>query len=174
MNMVRQCLSVGLGLMISATAFAANKSPDWNQWLFHKLVDHPQFEATLYTEKALILRRDDNFYAAFAVVQSETSSFLCAYAAAFDSLIGNEPGAYTFKPRYICDDASRLSPYDGLFVVKYPGCGAEICANPAIGVGNLDILPDSNFSLDRLPIRLPVKVDARIRFDPSLPIAGGS
>lgn len=150
------------------------QAADWRQAMFQRLVAHPDFETTLYNKQALIMERGGTFYAAVAVVRSDRSNLVCAYAAPFDPGIGSEPGSYVLRPRYLCDSSSYLKPYIGYFELKYPWCGGEVCANPAIGVGNLDILPDYDFPLNRLPPLLPVKVTGRFDFqyDDSLPIAG--
>lgn len=165
----------GLALFASTPSFSAEQTLDWKKRLFLRLSAHPEFETRLYKDQSLIMERDGNYYAAIAVVSSESSSLLCAYAAPFEASIGTEPGSYVLKPAYLCDSSSKLKPYPGYFEVKYPWCGGEVCANPAIGVGNLDILPDQDFSLEKLPVLLPVKVNGRfgLPFDPSLPVAGG-
>jgi hypothetical protein len=143
--------------------------------MFKRLAAHPAFETTLYKEQALIMEHGAKFYAAIAVVQSEASALVCAYAAPFDASIGAELGSYVLRPQYLCDSSTNLKPYIGYFEVKFPPCAAEVCANPAIGVGNLNILPDYDFSVDKLPAILPVKVKGRFdfQFDPTLPVAGG-
>lgn len=163
-----------VALFVSTSGFSRAPATDWRQLMFERLTAHPDFETTLYTKQALIMERGGTFYAAVAVVQSEISSLVCAYAAPFPVNIGDKPGAYVLKPRYLCDSDANLKPYIGYFEIKYPWCGGEVCANPAIGVGNLDILPDYDFPVTKLPPLLPVKVTGRFDFqyDASLPVAG--
>lgn len=163
-----------VALLASAQGFSADRVADWKKKLFHRLTSHPLFETTLYQNQALIMERAGKFYAAIAVVDSDSSSLVCAYAAPFEASVGAAPGSYVLEPRYICDSNVHLKPYLGYFEVKYPWCGGEVCANPAIGVGNLDILPEYDFSLEKLPRILPVKIEGRFNtpFDPSLPVAG--
>lgn len=163
-----------VALLASTQGLSADYTADWKKRLFHRLTAHPAFETTLHKEQALIMERSGNFYAAIAVVSSESSSLICAYAAPFETTVGAQPGSYVLKPGYICDSNLHLKPYLGFFEVKFPWCGGEVCANPAIGVGNLDILPEYDFSLEKLPRILPVKIEGRFNtpFDPSLPIAG--
>lgn len=164
-----------VALFVSTSSYSTVQAADWRQSMFQRLSAHPAFETTLYKDQALIMERGEKFYAAIAVVQSEASALVCAYAAPFDPSIGAELGSYVLKPQYLCDSNAKLKPYVGYFEVKFPPCSAEVCANPAIGVGNLDILPDYDFSVDKLPVVLPVKVRGRFdfQFDPSLPVAGG-
>jgi hypothetical protein len=163
-----------LAMTAASTSFAGEAPKSWHQKLFQNLRSHPDFETTLYKDQTLIMEREGRFYAAVAVVQSESSRLLCAYAAPFEADIGTEPGTYVLKPQYVCDLDTRLKPYTGYFAIKYPPCQAEVCANPAIGVGNLHVRPEYDFTLDRLPLRLPVKVEGRfnVPFDASLPVAG--
>lgn len=170
----RQCFLSFMILIVSTHSLAAGKSMSRGQWLFERLAAHPAFETTLYKDEALILTQGEKFYAAFAVVSSPKSPWLCAYAAPFEPSIGTQPGNYLLKPRYICNEWMELQAYAGLFELKIPPCGGQVCANPAIGVGNLLILPEYGLSLDNLPFVLPVKIDGRLRnsFDPSIPVAG--
>jgi hypothetical protein len=173
-----------VALFVSTSGFSKAPANDWRQQLFERLAMHPDFTTTLYSKQALIMERAGTFYAAIAVVQSEVSPLVCAYAAPFPVNIGERLGSYVLKPRYLCDTDTKLKPYIGYFEVKYPGCGGEVCANPAIGVGNLDILPDFSGNNDlpwntdlpftKLPKLLPVKVTGRfdLQYDASLPVAG--
>ncbi|WP_141735562.1 hypothetical protein [Oligoflexus tunisiensis] len=174
MNAWPRILWLALSLIVSAKSLAASKAPDWEKWIFERLAKHPEFEVTLHADEAVILTHGAEYYAAFAVVKSEIHPLICAYAAVIDPAIGTEPGHYTLKPGYICGDRTAIQPYDGLFEVKIPWCGGEVCANPAIGVGNLKVRPDRSLTLDNLPSKLPVKVDGHLlhHFDPSLPVAG--
>jgi hypothetical protein len=158
----------------ASPGFASSAAKSWSQRLFQSLTVHPEFATSLYKDEALILEHNGSFYAALAVVQSESSPVLCAYAARFEADIGTEPGNHVLTTQYVCDLNSRLKPYTGYFAIKYPPCAAEVCANPAIGVGNLHVLPDYDFNLDKLPLRLPVKVEGRfnVPFDSSVPVAG--
>ncbi len=164
-----------VALLASTQSFAADQASNWKKKLFYRLTAHPLFETTLYKDEALIMELAGKYYAAIAVVGSDSSSLVCAYAAPFETTVGAAPGSYVLEPRYICDSSLHLKPYLGYFEVKYPWCGGEVCANPAIGVGNLDILPEYDFSLEKLPKILPVKIEGRFLgggFDPSLPVAG--
>jgi hypothetical protein len=165
-------------LALLATTVRA-EAADWRESLFQRLASHPAFETKIYDEQTLIMERSGTFYAAIAVVRSDESPLVCAYAAPFDPGIGAQPGAYVLRLRYVCDTDKKLKPYIGYFELKYPWCGGQVCANPAIGVGNLDILPDYelpliSLPLDRLPKLLPVTVTGRFDFqyDASLPVAG--
>jgi hypothetical protein len=167
-------LWLALSLIVSAKALAAGQDPDWEKWIFDRLVAHPDFTATLHTDEAVILNRGTNYYSAFAVVQSRKHSLICAYAAAINPDIGTEPGAYILRPRFLCGDRTELRPYNGLFEVKIPWCGGEVCAHPAIGVGNLKVRPDSKLSFDQLPSQIPVRVEGILlhHYNPGLPVAG--